>query len=147
MKIKKMSGQILNNQKPIEHDIHLKYICVQCGQAHWLSMSEASTKRFKIVCLCGNIFGVKRVKDFKLLFHKKNKTQEIKLSTEENSIKQIFNISTELLEQTMGILIGYGFTKTEARKIIEESYKSCPVDSVSGLIKQILESLRNTNVK
>lgn len=149
---KKISKINCNNQKPIEYDIHLKYICKQCGQIHWLSLREASTKRFKIVCDCGLTFGVKRVKDFKLIYHKKIKDikpqQESKVVVEE-APKPIPVIPNNLLDQSIKILVGYGFTKTEAKLIITKSYENSPVDNVPGLIKQTLESLRenNTNVK
>jgi len=132
--------KILNNQKPIEYDIHLKYLCNQCGDCHWLSITEASTKRFKIVCYCGNVFGVKRVKDFNLKYFKKNNQPKPK------NINKAKVISNDLLDQSIEVFIKYGFTKSEAKDLILESYPKCPADDAATLDKQTLELLRSKNV-
>lgn len=144
MNTKKISQKISSNQKPIELDIHLKYVCTQCGQTHWLSISEASTKKFKIVCFCGLVFGVKRVKDFKLLFHKKLRKD---ITKNQEAPKPLPIIPTEILNQTMGVLVSYGFTKTEAKTMITKCYEALPIDNPTVLLKHILESIKNTNVK
>lgn len=146
MSIKKISRKIQSRQKPIEYDIHLNYVCQQCGQNHWLSIDEASTKRFKVVCDCGHIFGVKRVKDFKLLFHKKHiKSQQTEKKPTSVQPK-VETISDELLAQIIPTLITYGFTQKEAKDMATDSYAKCPQNNAIGLVKQILESLRNNNV-
>lgn len=147
MNINKTVRKISRNQKPIEYDIYLKYICKKCGQVHWLSINEASTIKYKIVCFCGHVFGVKRVKDFQLIYHKKNKQIQKVIENTKSETKPLPVIPITLLDQTMNILIGYGFTKTEAKTIITKSYESSPVDNAAGLVKQILESLRSANVK
>lgn len=146
MNTNKILRKIPNHQKPIEYDIHLKYICQRCGQTHWLSINEASTRKFKVVCFCGLVFGIKRVKDFKLIYHKKTpKAIETKKSKPEQ--KSIPVISNDLLNQTIEVLVKYGFTKTEAKNLIIKSYQNLPTDNPIELVKQTLESLRNTNVK
>jgi hypothetical protein len=132
--------KILNNQKPIEYDIHLKYLCNQCGDSHWLSITEASTKKFKIVCYCGNVFGVKRVKDFDLRYFKKNN------STQQKDTNKAKVISNDLLDQSIEVFIQYGFTKSEAKDLILESYSKSPADNPATLVKQTLELLRSKNV-
>ena len=57
-------------ERPIEIDAHLKYKCPNdsCGYFHWLSLQEAQTKNFKIVCDCGNVFKPKRIKTLEIIF-------------------------------------------------------------------------------
>ncbi|NBU33513.1 hypothetical protein EB118_10355 [bacterium] len=134
---------ILKNkiQKPIDNDIHLKYRCPKCGQDHWLSYKEASTKNFKTVCYCGNVFKVKRIAGFKLKFHK----PEIKTKTNTTDVSDTVqkSISEELLTKAITTLTNYGFTKSEASDIIKKSYEKNQVDDLTILVKQTLESLRN----
>lgn len=141
---------VKKNLKPIEYDVHLKYICQQCGNSHWLSFAEASTKCFKIVCDCGSIFGVKRVNRFKLQYYKKKpiikqtpQPQPV-VVTETKAVEH--TIAAELLHQTVDVLKPYGFTDSEAKELATQSYKNSPTDSVVSLVKQILESLRKENV-
>lgn len=132
------------SQKPIEHDVHLKYMCPECGEHHWLSFRESSTKNFKIVCFCGLVFGVKRTKNIRIIFEKKKNSlpQSSEKIVEKPKIEMPI-IPNELLEQTIKALVIYGFRKSEAKEIITKSYEKSPVDNASGLVKQILESFRN----
>jgi DNA-directed RNA polymerase subunit RPC12/RpoP len=140
MKIKK----VLKNQKPIEYDIHLKYLCIKCGDSHWLSFKEASTKGFKIVCDCGNTFSVKRVENFSIKYYKKHNTKQQQINT--NKTETVKIISDSLLDQSIEVLVKYGFTKIEAKNLILKSYYKSPSEDVASLVKQTLESLRNINV-
>lgn len=134
------------NQKPIEHDIHLKYLCQQCGQTHWLSFLEASTKNFKVVCDCGNTFKVKRVDGFKLKYaNTKNKPvvvqQDLDPIVSDSLTGQ--EIPVDLLHNCVKILTGYGYDKEESIELLSSAYRKNPVDSASSLVKQTLASLRN----
>lgn len=136
----------LKNQKPIEHDIHLKYLCQQCGQTHWLSFLEASTKNFKVVCYCGNTFKVKRVAGFKLKYANIKKKPTVVQNTpdpmaSDSATEQ--EIPVDLLNNCAKILISYGYDKQESIELISSAYRKNPVDSVSSLVKQTLASLRN----
>lgn len=124
-------------QKPIDQDIHLKYRCPQCSQEHWLAYRQASTINFKVVCDCGEVFKVKRVIGFRLKFN------SIKPKPVEPIVIETPKISLELLEKSVKLLVGYGFTKTEASDLINTSYINNPVDDFGTLVKQTLESLRN----
>jgi hypothetical protein len=120
----------LKIQKPIEYDIHLKYRCKKCAQDHWLSLNEASTKNFKVVCCCGEVFGVRLVKGFKLKY-------------EPQTTKKIHKIPVDLLDKSVKLLVGYGFTNTEATDLIQTSYMKNPNDDFASLVKQTLASMRN----
>lgn len=123
--------------KPVEFDIHLKYLCQKCGQDHWLSFKESSTFNFKIVCDCGYTFKVKRTVGFKIKYSTtKNKSTNRKTAT---SPKQ--EIPVDLLNKSAKIVISYGFTMTEAKDLIQKSYASNPVNNVLALVKQSLELL------
>ena len=64
----------VQSQKPIEHDIHLKYKCPTCDQHHWLAFREAKTKNFKVVFDCNTVFKVKRISAFKIKYQLENKS-------------------------------------------------------------------------
>lgn len=128
-------------QKPIDADIHLKYLCDQCGQTHWLSFLEASTSGYKVVCDCGNTFKVKKVNGFKLKYAIKKPQQPI--VSQPIAVSQTQTISLDLLDSASKILMNYGFTKTEASELISNYYSTNPVNDISVLVKETLKSLRN----
>ena len=123
-------------QKPIEHDIHLKYRCAKCGQDHWLSYLEASTKHFKIVCHCGRVFVVKRLSGFKLKYFKK---PPVKIPA---PVIDKPKIPLDLLNKSVNLLVGYGFSQPEATDLLNSSYQQNPIDDYSSLVKQTLKLLR-----
>lgn len=147
MNIKNKSKIIKKNQKPIEYDIHLKYLCPKCGQSHWLSFNESSTKNFKIVCYCKCIFKVKQTKKFKLCFNE-SKSSEIKANISNIESKKVdsLNISPELLDKSIKLLYSYGFTETEAKTLITQSYSLNPTNDLTILVKNTLASLKGQQV-
>ena len=134
-------------QKPIEHDIHLKYRCAKCGQDHWLSYLEASTEQFKIVCHCGKVFVVKRLGGFKLKYFEKSPViipvvESVSPVVIEPPAIEKPKIPVDLLNKSVSLLIGYGFTQTEARELLNSSYEQNPIDDYASLVKQTLKLLR-----
>ena len=128
----------VQTQKPIEHDIHLKYSCPTCDQHHWLSFKEAKTKNFKVVCYCDTIFKVKRISTFKIKYDKIEKVVE-------DIVKQTITpaqIPLELLNKACKLFITYGFTKKEAELLLKSSYEKNPVDDYSTFVKNTMELLR-----
>lgn len=128
------------NQKPVNYDLHLQYICQECGDIHWLSFKETSTKGFKVVCDCGNVFRVKQTSRLKIKYKsakpvKTTKKETVKTPTEE--------IPVDLLNKAVKILVTYGFTSTEASELLSKFYASNPVKDISLLIQQSLASLRS----
>lgn len=151
-------------QKPIDTDLHLKYRCKKCGLDHWLSYREAATKNFKVVCMCGLTFKVRRVIGLKLQYEPyeqivEEKPQVIKeeistptppgitpeICATENVAPVQKNIPSELLEKAVKLLLGYGFTKTEATKMVTNTYFRVPVDDYATLVKYTLESIGDNN--
>ena len=135
-----------HHQKPIEHDIHLKYRCAKCGQDHWLSYLEASTKQFKIACHCGKVFVVKRLSGFKLKYFEKPPViipvVESAPPVVDPPVIEKPKIPVDLLNKSVTLLIGYGFTQTEARELLNSSYEQNPIDDFASLVKQTLKLLR-----
>jgi late competence protein required for DNA uptake (superfamily II DNA/RNA helicase) len=127
-----------SNQKPIEHDVHLKYLCKKCGQIHWLSLKESSTKNFKIVCYCGYVFSVKRTSSIKILYSKTTKTLPSKKTATTTE-----SIPNDLLSKAAQILVSYGFTNKEASDLISKTYSLNPTQDIASLVKQSLSILRN----
>lgn len=129
----KMNTILKKNQKPIEYDIHLKYRCPNsnCEQIHWLSLLEAKTKNFKVVCDCGCVFKPKQIDNIKLLYTKaSNKIKEKKTDNH--------TIDKHLLLKTTQILIGYGFTQQEANDLIVKTYNKSPTTDCGTLVKNCL---------
>lgn len=120
-----------NKYKPVDTDIHFKYLCGECGDLHWLSFKEASTPKFKVVCECGNIFTVKRVIGYKIKYKKKQTEVEPKIENKE--------ISVDLLNCSVRVLTSYGFAQKEASNLITTSYKNNPLEDCASLVKQTLE--------
>jgi hypothetical protein len=51
-------------------------------------------------------------------------------------------IPVDLLNKSVSLLIGYGFTQTEARELLNSSYEQNPIDDYASLVKQTLKLLR-----
>ena len=149
----------VQSQKPIEHDIHLKYKCPTCDQHHWLAFREAKTKNFKVVCDCNTVFKVKRISAFKIKYQLENKSFEIEKTKKEIAppivvppvvvppvvapiVAALPQIPLELLNKACKLFITYGFTQKESTSLLKSSYEKNPVDDYSALIKNTLELLR-----
>lgn len=150
MKIKKKIKKI---QTPIEYDCHFKYKCPDpnCGYDYWISLKQACTKNFKIVCDCGIVFKPKRIKKIKPIYFqdslasdKTTKKSDIDVSSEEpiEVVKpEIKEIDQNLLSKAVKILIGYGFTSDEAKELLIKSYRKFPEPDCVKLIKYTLENM------
>lgn len=138
------------NQKPIEIDAHLKYVCDSCGLQHWVSLKQASTKQFIVVCDCNNIFGVKTIKRLKVCYNKRKQkpepVQEHKQTQAEKTEQQTpREISKELLEKSINVLSTFGFTKKESESMIINAYSSNPIDDCVNLVKYSLSKIGVSN--
>ena len=156
--------------KPIDHDVHLKYRCPECSIDHWLSLREAQTSGFIIVCECSNVFKVRTVDKIVV----KYKDKKIKRVVEEEpAIAPIETIAPELKEEVVepkveekipvieepeviekpiipdhmlqsscDVLVNYGFTVTEAKDLIRQTYADNPVDSIGTIVTNCLKTLK-----
>lgn len=140
------------NQKPIDYDLHLKYLCSKCGQEHWLSLREASTPDYKVVCFCDHIFTVKTVEKIKIKY-KVDKEVGVTIKNSEipvvsDTTKEVSQIiSPSLYHDAAKLLIGYGFTKAEANEMVVDAYNKKPCDDYKILVQTILSSLEVTDGK
>ena len=152
----------VQSQKPIEHDIHLKYKCPTCDQHHWLAFREAKTKNFKVVCDCNTVFKVKRISAFKIKYQLENKSFETEKTKKEVAPPVVVppvvapvvvppvvapivappQIPLELLNKACKLFITYGFTQKESILLLKSSYEKNPVDDYSALIKNTLELIK-----
>lgn len=135
------------NQKPIEIDAYLKYRCpnVKCGYTHWLSLKEAQTKNFKIVCdSCDEIFRPKLIKDIAVKYHKKTKQPVIEtqiIEAQPETTTQTPIISERLLLLCSKTLMDYGFTKKEAYDLLKQSYVIHQTEQPFELIQNTLKMI------
>lgn len=142
--------KILKNQKPIDSDIHLKYRCPKpkCGLEHWLSLKEAKTKNFKIVCDCGLIFQPKPIKNVRVSFKRKrkSKTRLVEPSQEPNTNSTPEKvISPTVQKYCVDKLIGYGFTNVEALTFVSNAHNKFHTSDPILLLKYILQNLGDLN--
>lgn len=124
MKTKKKS------QKPIEINAYFKYACSKqsCSYQHWISIAEAKTKNFKIVCDCGSIIRPKRIKSIKIAYVE---------SLKKNNSPQL---DDAVVREYTEVLCGYGFTSDESIKLINIAYSKLPNGSKREIIKLALTS-------
>jgi hypothetical protein len=156
--------------KPIDNDVHLKYRCTECSIDHWLSLREAQTSGFIIVCECGSVFRVKTVAKIVLKYKDKKPKKieqeslnpttvvpptieleeeviEIKIEEkisviEEPQIIEKPIIPDNMLQSSCDVLVNYGFTVTEAKELIRKTYSDNPADSIGAIITNCLKTLK-----
>jgi len=133
------------NLKPIDVDVHLKYRCPdkKCNYDHWISLKEAQTKNFKMVCDCGNIFKPKQIVKLNICYITDNKVTPT-LSPKPLVATQ--TIPSSLQNQCVKILCGYGFTSQESLSMTTKAFEKHPVTHAGLLIKYILQNLGELNV-
>lgn len=130
------------NLKPIDVDCHLKYRCPDnnCNYDHWITLKEAKTKNFIVVCDCGSTFKVKTVKKFKLIYN----CIEIKLA-EESEEDKTNKIPLELLDKCAKMMVGFGFTINESKTLLSNFYDTNKIDDPISLVKNTISNIGVTN--
>lgn len=59
--------------RPIDADVHLKYICSVCQYELWVSLAQASTPSFLLVCdSCNTAHKLDRISKFKIIYDNKD---------------------------------------------------------------------------
>lgn len=141
--------KIIRNQKPIEIDCHIKYLCPnnKCNQFHWLSLAESRTKDFIIVCGCGESFKVKQIDKIRIRYKqhinsKKNEppvAQTETLEIEELPVPDpnLFD-AKDFINDCAYSLVSFGFSQKEAINLLTQSYNKHPTQNHTELIKQTL---------
>lgn len=138
-----MNTTKIKKLKPIDTDVHFKYRCYECSLDYWISLKEAKTKGFKIVCDCGIVFAPKPIDDISIIY----KQKIVKQSNDQNcpkEPKQAQPIPVDILNQCSKILAGYGFTENESKEMLVKSYEESGIGDSSLLIKHCLKNLGDT---
>jgi len=143
-----MTTKKTKHQKPIDLDVHFKFRCVKssCGYEHWISLKEAQTKNYKIVCDCGKILRPKRISKVKILYardesHAAPATQQKIVPIKADAIDSVPVASVDMLAKCGKVLVGFGFTQAEARILTNRAYRDFQTEDASALIKCILSNL------
>jgi hypothetical protein len=142
----------IKNLKPIEYDIHLKYLC-RCGQHHWLSYNEASEKDFIIVCECQTLLRVKPLSGIIVKYKENKKSNKINTSntkkTEQTNNKTDVvdnhekhrELPENLVNACSNLLITFGYSKKEAIELIKNFYSKNKDIEYSKFVKSLLSSI------
>lgn len=137
------------NLEPVEADINLKYKCPSCGSEHWLSHKETKIHDFKVFCeICENILTPKPVKSITVNFieqqqkQQENKQQQRKEEQKEEEEEEKQTVSDlDFISEAENALIGFGFTKREAKEMIALEYKKTGEKNPAKLVKFSLDLL------
>lgn len=147
-----MNTKKIKKVKPVDADVHLKYICPNkdCSTLHWLTILEAKTKNFKVVCYCGCIFKPKQISNIKLTYiddpvvidkppapaiikkqvESQQKQQEVPQNKTCNSEKDFI-----FIQEAIETLLNFGYTKEEATRLIQEQYDKTKNKNPAQLVK------------
>lgn len=125
-----MKAKKKKSQKPTDIDAHFKYRCSSpsCNYDYWISLKQAQTPNFKIVCDCGEVFSPKSIVKIKILYKSKVK---IPLDTLRDSVK---------------ILVDNGFSEQESKDIVSKGFAKCKEKNSISLVRYILQHLGELNV-
>lgn len=112
--------------EPSDIDAHFKYICKDesCLLEHWVSLKEARTKNFKIVCDCGSVYHTKRVTKLAVVYKRKSTNKDL---------------CPEVLNKCVTALKTYGFDEKESENLIKRAFESTKNTDIGLLIKLSLK--------
>jgi hypothetical protein len=137
----------IKKAEPVDYDAHFRYICPSndCRYDHWVSLKEAKTKNFKVVCDCGTVFSPRRIKELNILYKekkiKKPQVVESKKTINVDPIVQKPKISVELLVKCCKLLVGYGFTKQESENLLQKAFEEQQTNNPVELVKIALKKV------
>lgn len=95
---------------PCGFDASLKYKCPKCGDDYWVTLQEAKTPGYIVVCFCGGIIHVKTISSVKL---------NIKYS---NNLEVGGHRLTRDQVRVIGMLRAAGYKSGEAKALVEKHY-------------------------
>lgn len=146
-----------SNLKPIEYDVHFKYLCpnTSCCYPHWLSLKEVLIQDFKVVCDCGTVFSVKQIEKIKVryaqgavgkrdIFAERAEKVEIVKAEPDDTIKEQTESSETIVTKAKNLLLHYGFSANEAEEMINKTMMENPhIDDYVFLVKHSLFLVKN----
>lgn len=112
----------MKNQKPTEYDVSFKYVCDQCEASHWLFLREVQVDGFKVVCECGNIFLTETIDKLNIVYKYKE------------------NLNVDFFDQSVRMMVALGYSKNEAKEMIDKSLAQQSFDSSNDLVKYSLKN-------
>lgn len=122
--------------KPVDIDLHLKYLCPNCGAIVWLSLKETQTPRYISVCdICNNSFKVKTIDKITIKYQELKKTQQE--TQQKQPVKTLLN--PEIKEKAITALVSYGFTKTESTELLQDAFDIFQTNDIGILVKESLK--------
>lgn len=136
-----MKTKKIRNLKPLECVADLKYRCSNCGLDHWVSLKEAKTSGFIIVCDCDTLLKVKPIKTINITYIEEAKEQ-VNTSSLENT-KAFPKTDEKILKQACSVLSNYGFTAQESMQMALKCADKEVFTDVKLLITKILSNLEN----
>jgi len=117
--------------KPIDIDLHLKYICPHCHSICWLSLKETQIPKFIVVCdVCNESFKVKTIDKVSI----KYKTKQESKKTTKNIV-----LDESIKNKSIDALVNYGFTQKEASELIQETFDVFKSNDIGTLVKESLK--------
>jgi hypothetical protein len=136
---------INKNQKPTDVEVHIKYICPnkKCKFDHWISLKEAQTKNFKIVCDCSIVFSPKPIQKITIKYKRFKKKSII---PQDPAPITEYVIPEDLLSKSSKIMQTFGFKKPEADQMITEFFKNNPIYDFKQLVQNTLAFNGEKNV-
>lgn len=141
----KTNNKNIYDVEPVDCDMHLKYICPNknCLGINWLTLKEAQTDGFKIVCFCGTVFHPKKILRVKIIQEPKNTTKS-KQDTVSKQTIQKSKEDTDSVEKSqffidaIATLNNFGYSKQESVKMIRDQYLMTNEKNSAKLVKMAI---------
>jgi hypothetical protein len=135
----------IKNLKPVECIADLRYRCTNCGLDHWVSIKEAKTRDFIIVCDCDTLLKVKQIQTVNVVYVNDATLQKRPVNTTQAPIiPTVKPTDAKVISQACAVLSTYGFTKQEAMDMATKYTEKESFTDVKILVSKILSNLEKT---
>jgi hypothetical protein len=136
----------IKNLKPVECVADLRYRCTNCGLDHWISLREAKTKNFMIVCDCETLLKVKQIQTINVVYVEDTTLQNPPINIKQASASTpiVKQTDDKIVSQACAVLSTYGFTRQEALDIATRYTDKESFTDVKTLVSKILSNLEKT---
>lgn len=131
----------IKNLKPVECVADLRYRCTKCGLDHWVSLKEAKTKDFIIVCDCDTLLKVKQIQTINVVYVD---TPPPQIKHTAPVIATVRKTDDKIISQACAVLSSYGFTRQEAIEMTTKYTEKESFTEVKTLVSKILSNLETT---
>lgn len=122
--------------RPIDADVHLKYVCNQCGSTMWASITEARTPNYILICGdCHSVHKLKLVDKVSVSFVRSEKSPEVFARVQPAKIKTTKEENE--WQDVVSMLVNLGHDKKKAKLLVSQGSSSC--SNKDELIKWCLQ--------